>query len=63
MTKFINVKTTNQQDYSINVDHIKLVSYLSDGQKIYQTEIHVADYRIDTYDTTIKSQLEKINDL
>jgi len=38
MTKFINVKTTNQKNYSINVDHIKLVSYLSDGQKIYQTE-------------------------
>ena len=59
MTKFISVKSTNQNMYSINVDHIKLVSYRSDGQKNYLTEIHVADYRIDTYDTTIQKQLEE----
>ena len=35
MTKFISVKSTNQTMYSINVDHIKLVSYRSDGQKNY----------------------------
>jgi len=43
--------------YSINVDHIKLVSYRSDGQKNYMTEIHVDNYRIDTYDQNIKSKL------
>ncbi len=57
MTKFISVKSTNQTMYSINVDHIKLVSYRSDGQKNYMTEIHVDNYRIDTYDQNIKSKL------
>ena len=59
MTKFISVKSTNQTMYSINVDHIKLVSYRSDGQKNYLTEIHVGNYRVDTYDQTIQKQLEE----
>ena len=45
--------------YSINVDHIKLVSYRSDGQKNYLTEIHIGNYRVDTYDQTIQKQLEE----
>lgn len=57
MTKFITVKATNQDIYTINVDHIKLVSYRTDGQKNYLTEIHVDNYRIDTYEENIKSKL------
>lgn len=57
MPKFITVTSTNQQKYIINVDHIKLVSLRSDGQKNYLTEIHVDNYRIDTYELNIKSKL------
>jgi|TARA_Y100001972_G_scaffold81994_1_gene99715 hypothetical protein len=57
MTKFISVKSTNQENYIINVDHIKLVNFRSDGQKNYMTEIHVDNFRIDTFDQNIKSKL------
>lgn len=61
MTKFIKVKSTNQDVYSINVDHVKLVSYRSDGEKNYMAEIHVGSYRIDTYDMTIEKQLQELS--
>jgi len=57
MTKFISVKSTNQENYIINIDHIKLVNFRSDGQKNYMTEIHVDNFRIDTFDQNIKSKL------
>ena len=57
MTKFISVKSTNQENYIINVDHIKLVNFRSDGEKNYMTEIHVDNFRIDTFDQNIKSKL------
>lgn len=59
MTKFITIKSTNQEIYCINIDHIKLVNFKSDGQKNYLTEIHVGNYRVDTYDQTIQKQLEE----
>lgn len=57
MTKFITIKSTNQEIYCINIDHIKLVNFKSDGQKNYLTEIHVDNYRIDTYEPNVKSKL------
>lgn len=55
MNRYINVKTIDGNEYSVNTSLIKLVAYRKDGQ----VEIHIGDYRLDTTDTTIKSQLEE----
>jgi len=54
MIKFINIKTINDEEYSVNINRIVLVTYRSDGV----TEIHVdGKFRLDTKDELIKSVL------
>ena len=57
MIKFINIKTISDDEYTVNINRIVLVTYRSDGI----TEIHVdGKLRLDTKDKFIKSTLERL---